>query len=107
GAGLVAVVEGLRDAGDRLTGLVSFSGNHKQIAGLQFTDGLTDRLTAVADLARVSCGSENRGANGGWIFAARIVVGDDHHIGEAFGDLAHLGALAAIAIAPAAEDDEQ
>src|SRR5262249_28618247 len=41
------------------------------------------------------------------ILAARVVGGDDHTIGEARGDPAHFGTLAAVALATAAEDAGQ
>ena len=41
------------------------------------------------------------------VFAARVVVGDDDLVGEAFGDRGHLRALAGIALAAAAEQAMQ
>ena len=46
-------------------------------------------------------------ADRGGIFAARIVVGDDGEIGLGDGDLAHLGALALVAVAAAAEHHDE
>ena len=53
------------------------------------------------------CGSENFLADGGGIFAAGIVVGDDHIVGQRGRDLAHQRALALVAVAAAAEHHMQ
>ena len=50
---------------------------------------------------------ENFAADGGGVFGARIVVGDIDDIGVARRDLAHQRTLAAIAIAAAAEHDDE
>ncbi len=49
----------------------------------------------------------DRRTNGGGIFAARIVVGDDDAVGALGGDLAHDRALAGVAVAAGAEHDDQ
>ena len=41
------------------------------------------------------------------VLAARIVVGDDDHVGQPRRDRAHLGALALVAVAAGAEHDDQ
>ncbi len=46
---------------------------------------------------------QDRGADGGGVFAARIVVGDDDAVGFCRGDGAHQRPLAAIAVAAGAE----
>ncbi len=56
---------------------------------------------------RAGRGSQDLAADGRRIFAARIVVGDDGKIGLGDGDLAHLGPLALVAVAAAAEHHHQ
>ena len=111
----VAVVEGVRDAGDLLAGLVALAGDQHGVAGPGARDGGGDRLGPVADLAhlaalgrrhRVDAG-EHRCADRRRVLGARVVVGDDQQVGAACGDLAHVRPLAAVAVAAAAQHDDQ
>ena len=62
---------------------------------------------AIADLARGRRAGKNLLADGCGVFAARIVVGDDHAVGELCRGLAHQRTLALVAIAAAAEHHVQ
>ena len=75
--------------------------------GAGLGDRRADRLAAAADLGRARRAGEHVAADRGRILAARIVVGDDHQVGEPRRRLAHLGALALVAVAAGAEDDDQ
>ena len=91
---------------DRLAFLVALAGDDQRVAGVKGRNRLADRLVAVADLDGAGRGGEDRLADFGRYFGARIVVGDDDEVGEPGGDLAHDRALAAVAVAAAAEDDD-
>ena len=62
---------------------------------------------AVADLARARAAGQDRGADRGRVLAARIVVGDDRHVGQPRRGRAHQRALAAVAVAAGAEHHVQ
>ena len=87
---------------------MALAGDDQQIAAAP-SSATARRIAAraVADLERIRGGGQDLAADGRRILAARIVVGDDDAIGEPRGDLAHLRTLAAVAIAAAAEDDDQ
>ncbi len=57
--------------------------------------------------SRPGAAAEDRGADGGGILGARVVVRDDDDVGQAGGDLAHHRPLAGIAVAAAAEHDDE
>ena len=97
----------MRPVADDLAGLVALAGDAEHVAGLEHGDGAGDRLAAVADLDRVGRGGEDRLADRGRVLGARIVVGDDDHVGVVGGGLAHQRPLAGIAVAAGAEDDDQ
>src|SRR5260370_32819317 len=86
---------------------MTLSGNEERIAVAEHCDSGPDREAAIADLDRAGRGGEDRGADGGGLLRARVIVGDDDDIGAARRDLAHLRPLARVAIAAAAEDDDQ
>ena len=71
--------------------------------GSSARDGRADGLGPVADLAGAGRRRQDLGADRGRIFAARIVVRDDHQVGLLDGDRAHDRALAPVAVAAAAE----
>ena len=73
----------------------------------KLADGRPDGLGAIADLARTRRACHDLGADRGGIFGARIVVGDDHHVGLVGGDPSHDRPLAAIAVAAAAEHADE
>ena len=62
---------------------------------------------AIADLGGAGRRGEDRGADRGGVFAARIVVGDDDAVGLGGGDGAHQGPLAAVAVAAGAEHHDE
>ena len=66
---------------DDLAGFVALAGNQQHVARAQFRHRRADRLAAVADLARAGRRGQDRRADRGGIFAARIVVGDDDAVG--------------------------
>jgi hypothetical protein len=62
----------------------------------------------VADLHHLGPrAAQDLGADRGRVFATGIVVGDDGHVGQPRGDLAHDRPLAAVAVAAGAEDADQ
>ena len=101
------VVEGVDNTGDDLALLVAFARDDQDVSCFQLVDRGRDRKGAVADLARVGTRGQNFGANCRRFFAAGIIVRHDDLIGIARRDLAHAGALGAIAVAPGTEDDPQ
>jgi len=64
-------------------------------------------LTPAQYGARFGASGQDRTADRRWIFAARIVVGDNHGVGKFLDDRAHLRPFAGIAIAAATEDSNQ
>ena len=94
-------------AGDDLTGLVALAGDDQKVAFLKHGASLGNGGAAVADIERAGRGGENCGADFVRRFAARIIVGDDHHIGETRRNLAHDRPFAGVAVAAAAEDHDE
>src|SRR6516164_2686078 len=92
---------------DDLAGFMALAGNQQDVAGLQFSDGPSDRLAPIADLSGAGRCSHDSGADRRGILAAGIVVGDNYAVGFSCSDRAHQRPLAGIAIAPGAEHDEQ
>ncbi len=101
------IVEGTHVAADDLSGLVTLAGNDQKIAGLQYFDATGNGAAPVTDLLSLGARRENFTANGGGVFVARIVVSDDHVIGQLGSDGAHFRPLGTIAIAAAAERHNQ
>ena len=87
--------------------LVSLAGDQQQIARREQIDRGADGFGAVADLAAPWAGGEDGAADRGRVLAARIVVGDDDDIGEPRRDRAHHRPLARVAVAAAAEHDDE
>src|SRR3954471_17089904 len=83
------IAEGERAVADDLPGLVALAGDQQRIARLQVRDRYSDRLGAIADLARTRSSAQDRGTDRGRILAARIVVGDDDVVRIGNRDLAH------------------
>ena len=77
------------------------------VARFRFRNGGGDRLSPVADLARLRSAGKHRLADRRGVLGAWIVVGDDHHIAQPRRDLAHRRALAFVAIAARAENGDQ
>ena len=91
----------------RLALLMALAGDHQDVTVGQHGGGRPDRLAAVADFLGVARAGQNLRPDRGRRFAARVVVGDDHRIGQTGGDLAHQRPLGAIAIATGAEHHDQ
>ena len=89
-----------------LVGLVALAGDQHHVIRVGASQRQRDRATAVALDAgggRRCESGEDLGDDRVAVFAARVVVGDDHAVGAFFRDRRHLRALAAIAVAAAAE----
>src|SRR6185437_5060467 len=100
----LAVVERERVVGELLALFVALAGDHDHVAFAGFADSAGDRLAPVRlDLGTVSA-LEDLGDDRFGLLAARIVGGDDRDVGELGRDPAHQRALAAVAVAAAAED---
>ncbi len=97
------IAERYNPVADDLAGFMTFAGDQENVTGAQIGDGAPDRLPPVAGFTGAARGSDDCGANCAGIFAAGIVVGDDHPVGFGGGDGAHQGPFAAIAIAAGAE----
>ena len=65
------------------------------------------RSRSTLHCVRRSEAGDDLGDDGVAVFAARVVVGDDHEVGSALGDRRHLRTLAAVAFAAAAEHADQ
>ena len=94
-------------AADDLAGLVTLAGDHERVAVGEHRDSSANGRAPIADLERRRRGGEDLGANGGGVLGARIVVGHDRHIGEAGRSRAHHRPLARIAVAAAAEHQDE
>ena len=108
----VAVVEGVHDPVDLLAGLVALARDHDDVArpGQRQRGGdgrppvaLLEHLGAVP--VRAPSSTAARIAAG--VLGARVVVGDDDHVGEPRRELAHDRALAGVAVTAGPEDDEE
>ncbi len=86
-----------------LARFVAFSGHHNDVPRLHHSDRRADRFGAIADLAGARRAGQDLGADGGRILRPRIIVRDDGDVGARGRDRSHDGALAAVAIATAAE----
>src|SRR5436309_15148910 len=62
---------------DDLASFMALARDQQRVARADLADRRRDRFAPIANLDRAGSGGENRGANRGRIFAARIVVG--HH----------------------------
>src|SRR6185437_3418149 len=83
---------------DDLSGLVTLAGDQQRVAFLQFVDRGANGTGAIANFARAFRRGEDRAADSGRIFVARIVVGDDDTIRILARDRAHQRALACVAV---------
>src|SRR5450830_1713605 len=97
---------------DFLVGLVAFTGQQDHVPFGGLLDGQQDGGGAVFDRLHAGAGTvhihagDDVGDDGARLFAAGIVAGDEDVFGH-LGDGAHLGALAGIAVAAAAEHAPQ
>lgn len=103
----IVIAERQRPVADDLAGLVALAGDQQRIAGLQRRNPGPDRLGAVTDIPGTFRSSQDGGADGFRLLAARIVVGDDDMIGILDRDRPHQRPLAGVAIAAGAEDDDE
>src|SRR5689334_22703291 len=103
----LVIGEGNDHRPDGLAGLVPLAGDEKHIPFGEHRDGLGDRRRTVADLVRPARSGKHLAAYLGGILAPRIVVGDDGEIGLGRRDTPHLGSLAFVAVAAAAEHDDE
>src|SRR6185312_1980661 len=103
----VAVGERTRHLADGLAAFVTLARDHQHVALRERLDGGADGFGAVADLGRIGTAHENLATYLRRLFAAWIVVGDDDRIGEAARGLAHQRTLAVVAVAAAAEHDDE
>src|SRR5690606_23616083 len=79
----IEIREGNGDALHDLAGLVTLASDQQRIARLQAANAFIDGGGAVADLAGVGRALADGGANERWVFRARVIVSDDHLVGEA------------------------
>src|SRR6202012_3350818 len=107
GGDRLVIAERQNPVADDLARLVTLARDQQHVARLQRLDCRTDRMRAVADLARVPGGIEDRGTDRLRLFAPRIIVRDDDMIGVLARNRAHQRALAGIAIAACAEHDHE
>ncbi len=97
---------------DDLSLFVAFAGNDQNVASTKVFQRRCNRLATAADILRArqigrADARHYRIADGGGVFAARVVVGDNDAVGVACGNRAHLRTLAAVTITAAAKDDMQ
>src|SRR4249920_80110 len=92
---------------DNLPRLVSLAGNQQNIPAFQAGDGFRHGDGAAGDFDRAGSRRQDFAANLLWLFAPRIVVGDNGDIGSIHGNRAHLRALALVAVAAATEYHQQ
>ena len=91
---------------DDLAGFVAFARDQQDVAALERRNGA--RIASRRSPISVAPGAAARIARGSRrLFAARIVVGDDHAVGLLRGDRAHQRALALIAVAAGAKHDDE
>src|SRR6478672_7463866 len=108
--GYLGVVEWMADAVDFLIRLVALASHEHTVAFARLLHRARDGGVAIAlddDLLRPLEARKNVGDDRIAILAARIVVGDDDHVGVALSDRCHLRTLAAVAFPAAAEDADQ
>ena len=90
-----------------LAGLMALARNQQHVAGFEIGHGTADRLIAVADLFGVWRTAPNSGPDRAGLFAARIVVRDDHAVRLLGRYRAHDGPLAGVAVAAGAEHNDE
>src|SRR5690606_24548341 len=108
--GLSQIGEGMAHAGDLLIILVSLASQHYHIANLSAGNQTSDRLATPRNELDQICAGEtatNIGQDRRRVFAARIVVGHQHHVGQTLGALCHQRTLATVTITATAEQAQQ
>src|SRR4051794_37448517 len=102
----LAIVERQLPAGDLLPLLVPLARDDDDVPRPGQLERPSDRPPPIElDLYFTVSSYENLVDDRLRLLAPRVVRGDDRHIGQRRGDMAHLRALAAVAVAAAAEDD--
>jgi len=102
--GLLGIVKGIDIVANDLPGFVPLAGNQQRVARLQRIHPAQDRFRPVAHLHRAGTPPQHRRPDRCRILAARVVVGDDHHVGMPRRRLPHQHALAGIPVATGADD---
>src|SRR5438128_2273860 len=92
---------------DDLAGFMALAGDQQHIARAQLGNGRANRVAAVANLYCPRRAAQDGRANGGGLFAARIIVGNDNPVSEARRDRPHHRTLAGIAIAAATKYNDE
>ena len=103
----LAVRKGPTHPGNFLIGLVPLAGQQNDFVPGRRDDRPTDRLGTVDDDFGPRRTDADLVDDCLWRFAARVVTGQHHAVGEARGDFAHQRAFAAVAVAAAAKDHRQ
>src|SRR5437016_4271015 len=88
---------------DDLAGFMTLAGNQQDIAAAQLGNGRTNRLAAITNLNRAGRTPQDGGTNGGGLFRARIIVRNNHAVGERRGNRSHDRTLSGITIPAATE----
>ncbi|CFB88229.1 Uncharacterised protein [Mycobacterium tuberculosis] len=92
---------------------MAFAGDEHHVAGARPGNRVPDRVPPVCDLddlgitADFGRPSQDFAADRRGIFVTRVVVGDDHQVGQLRGYPAHRGPLARVTIAAGAEHHRQ
>src|SRR5216684_5980408 len=105
---MIGVEKGLPHARGFLIRLVPLAGEQYDVTDPRLGNGRCDRrgaidLDRVAAVARFPDAVNDLAGDRPGLLAARIVAGHDHAIGQSRRDSSHLGPLASVAIAAAAE----
>src|SRR5690606_34450825 len=102
--GFFQIGEGVAHAVNLLVILVALAGQQHHVAPLgasnQAGDGIATAMDELDGLGPGEAGTDVLD-DARRVLGARIVVGDQHHVGQALGHLGHQRALAAVAIAAA------
>src|SRR2546423_5133702 len=88
---------------DDLAGFMALAGDQQHIPRPQLGNARANRLASVANLYCPGRAAQDGRANGGGLFAARIIVGNDDPVSEARRDCPHHRTLAGITIAATTE----
>ena len=87
--------------------VLTLAGDQKRIAAAKHRDPFANSRRPVANLERRRRAGQDLRPDRRRIFGARIVVGNDRHVGAARGDFAHDRSLARIAVAAATEHQDE
>src|SRR5881394_4438742 len=109
---MLGVAERLSRAVALLIGFVTLARQQHDVAAPGLGDRARDgdravELDRIAPVARVANAVHDFAGDRGRVFAARVVAGDQHPIGELPRKPAHLGPLAPVALAAGAEQADE